>query len=365
MACMVPFLAVYYREVGLNGAQIGLLAGIAPVITWLAALLWGAAADATRRHRAYLVAATLGAMGMVALLAQARTMAWLLPVVLAYAFFTAPIMPLIDNSVMALLGKQSASYGRLRLWGAVGWGIAGAGAGVLMEQVGIGAMFGGYILFMALGLTVATRLTIRPMAAAQPFWAGLRGLTTNRDLLVFLATVLVGSMGSVVVHTFLFLYMADLGAGATLMGVSLTVATLSEIPVFFFSAWLLRKLGARGLLMVAMAAYVVRLGAFGLMPSVWWVLPINLLHGLTFAALWVAGVSYANQIAPPGMGATVQGLFAGIVMGLGAALGALAGGALYDAYGAPTLYRLAALWMAAGVLFFWLAGGQRRAPVTD
>ncbi len=363
MACFMPFLALYYRGVGLTGAQIGLLAGVAPVVTWLAAPLWGAVADATRQHRTYLLVATLGALVMVGLLSQARRMEWLLPVILGYAFFTAPIMPLIDNSVMVLLGKQSASYGRLRLWGAVGWGLSGAAAGILVERAGIGYMFAGYAFFMVLGLLAAMRLTIHPAAAGQPFWTGMRGLTTDRTLMVFLLTVLVGSMGSAVVHTYLFLYMSDLGAGETLMGLSLTVATLSEVPVFFFSALLLRKLGARGLLMVAMMAYLVRLAAYGVMPSVWWVLPINLLHGLTFAALWVAGVSYANEIAPLGMGATVQGLFAGIAMGLGAALGAPAAGALYDAFGGAMLYRLAAVWMAAGVLFFWVAGRRASSPV--
>src|SRR5690606_6939379 len=143
-------------------------------------------------------------------------------------------------------------------------------------------------------------------------------------------------------------------------GLSLVAATVSEIPVFFFSAPLLRKVGARGLLLMALAACVVRLLAYTLLPPVWLVLPINLLHGLTFAALWVAGVSYANEVAPKGLGATAQGLFTGMTMGLGSAGGALLGGTLYDSLGPAAMYRAAACCVLVGLIFFVLAGRTQR-----
>ena len=57
--------------------------------------------------------------------------------------------------------------------------------------------------------------------------------------------------------------------------------------------------------------------------------------------MWVSGVAYANKMAPPGLGATAQGVFAGTVMGLGPALGAFSGGILYDAYGAVVAFQWA------------------------
>jgi hypothetical protein len=51
-----------------------------------------------------------------------------------------------------------------------------------------------------------------------------------------------------------------------------------------------------------------------LMPPVWLMLPINLLHGLTFSALWVAGVSYANEVACWWMGQRRKGCSRGCGM---------------------------------------------------
>ncbi|MBX3015689.1 MAG: MFS transporter [Caldilineaceae bacterium] len=50
---MSPFLALYYR-------QIGLLAGIPPLLGLIAAPLWGALADATQQHKRLLAVAVIG-----------------------------------------------------------------------------------------------------------------------------------------------------------------------------------------------------------------------------------------------------------------------------------------------------------------
>lgn len=358
---LIPFLVLYYRESGLSGSQIGLLASISPIVTWLAAPFWGALADSTQRHRAILTTTIIGAMTMMILLSFVNEMHWFLPIVAGYAFFYAPIMPLVDNSVMELLGERRELYGRQRVWGAVAWGLGAAVAGVLVENFGLHIAFYLFVFWYLVLLYISTRLRISTAGIGQPFWQGFRTLTRNRPLMTFLITVLFASMGSGIVHNYVFLYLADLGASETLMGLSQTAATLSEIPVFFFSAILLRKIGARGLVMLSLVAYIVRLLGYTFMPPVWLVLPINLLHGLTFSALWVAGVAYVNSVAPPGMGATAQGMFSGVTMGLGSACGALIGGLLFDTMGATVMFVTAASFVFVGLIFF-LTVGRATAP---
>lgn len=360
MSCLVPYLVLYYSQLGLTGRQIGLLVSIPPVITLLAAPLWGGVADATQQHRRVLLLAIAGSLAMVFVLSSTTSLLWLLPVIAAYAFFTAPIMPLVDNSVMAMLGPRRDQYGKQRLWGAIGWGIAGAAAGVLIDYDGLRWAFFGFFVFTTFELLLATRLPIAAGAIGVRFGRGLSVLLTNRRWVLFLATVFVGSIAASIVNNFLFLFLDDIGASRTLMGISLTVATLSELPIFFYSDRLLQRWGARGLLAVALGAYGLRMFAYAWMPEPWWVLPINLLHGLSFSAMWVAGVSYANAIAPPGLGATAQGLFTGTTMGLGAAAGALLGGFLYDAVGPAVTFSVVGIAVWAGLAFFWLANRQQQ-----
>src|SRR3954468_1458857 len=111
---LLPFLALYYHESGLSGGQIGILVALSPIITWFAAPFWGALADKTHQHRTILTTTIIGSAIMVGLLGWVRGLWWLLPIVALYAFFSAPIIPLVDNGVMDMLGERSRLYGRQR-----------------------------------------------------------------------------------------------------------------------------------------------------------------------------------------------------------------------------------------------------------
>jgi PPP family 3-phenylpropionic acid transporter len=352
----MPFLVLHYEQLGLSGSQIGLLTGIQPLITLLSASVWGGLADARQKHGTLLRLAIIGAIGFVLLLSFITSFLWLIPVVIGYAFFVAPITPLVDNSVLAMLGDRTERYGKIRLWGAIGWGLIAPLAGRLIEQFGLGLSFYIYMGVISGALIVAWQMPIAPASIGAEFGRGLRSLVKDTRWLIFLATIFLAGMSSAFVHSYLYLYLADLGANNTLIGFSLTVATLSEFVIFFFSERLLAQLGTRRLIMLSLTAQMIRLLAYSFIHNPWLALGVQLLHGPHFSAMWVAGVAYVNKIAPKGMGATAQGLFTGIYMGLGSATGAVVGGFLLERVGSMVMFRYAAGWSLLALLLFVVAG---------
>ena len=105
-ASLFPFLALYYRELGLSGREIGWLLGLKPLVSLFSASLWGGVADATRRHLQLLLVAIGGVILSALVLSVTSELALLVPVVATFAFFMAPIMPLVDNSVVEALGEN-------------------------------------------------------------------------------------------------------------------------------------------------------------------------------------------------------------------------------------------------------------------
>jgi len=122
------------------------------------------------------------------------------------------------------------------------------------------------------------------------------------------------------------------------MGLALLVGMVSEIPVLFFGNRLIKRLKPYGLLMLSMIFTGLRMLLFATSGTPNLILAFQLLNGLTLPAMWVAGVSYADENAPPGMSATVQGLFSAMVLGFGTAVGGLAGGLLLGSMGWRGLY---------------------------
>jgi len=356
-AALLPYLPLYYKSLGFSGSQIGLLTSISPLMTLLGGLFWSGLADATRQHKQILSGACLATMISVLALSQALSLGLLLLFVLAYAFFNSPIMPLLDNSVLTLLGEQRGNYGKQRLWGAVGWGLAGPVVGWMTGQYGLMWSFIIYLLLMGFALIVTQGIPIHIGELSLPFWKGVRILFSDRRWFLFLGVIFLSGMGTSMVSNFLFLYMEQtVNASRAVMGLALTMATVSEVPILFYSGWMLKKWGARGVLTISLAAYFVRAFGYSIANTSWQVLLLQLLHGLTFSAMWTAGVSYVRELAPDGLGATAQGVFSSMAMGLSGICGALVGGMLFDHFGGAGMYQLSGLAVLAGLLLFLTLG---------
>ena len=123
-----------------------------------------------------------------------------------------------------------------------------------------------------------------------------------------------------------------------MMGFALTLGTISEVPVLFFGNKLLKKFKAYHLLMLSLVMTGLRLILFAVAGTTRMVLIIQVISGLTFATFWIAGVSFAEENAPPGMHTTAQGLFSAMVMGIGTAVGGFIGGILLESIGGRDLY---------------------------
>lgn len=354
MACLVPFMTLYYQEKGLSGAQIGVLAGLIPLLTLASSPFWSGIADATRRHRAVLLLVMAGLWLSVFVLFVADSFTAMLGAIILYAFFVGPIAPLVDNSVMNLLGEQRSGYGRVRMWGAVGWGAAAAVFGPILQRYGLAWSFYAFWLFMALCFVAATRL---PMAVAgsvrHSYRAGLGTLLRNARYLLLLFVTLIYGIGLGVMLSYQFIYLEQLGAGRTLMALTLTASTISEIPFWFLSAPLMARFGVNKMIAFGLAMGAVRQFALALMNAPWLALPISLLHGPSFSVLWAAGVADADAAAPKGLGATAQGLFSAMMFGLGSALGGFIGGPAYETIGFERLFAILG-WLTLGALVIFI-----------
>lgn len=94
---------------------------------------------------------------------------------------------------------------------------------------------------------------------------------------------------------------------------------------------------------------------YALLVTPWAVLPAELLHGLTFAAMWAACVKHGSDIAPPGLAATMQGIVSGVWSGLGRSCGNIVGGILHTHFGHKWMFLLTALWAVFGLTFFFMS----------
>lgn len=337
-AFVVPFMVLYYQSVGFTGAQIGLLTGITPLITLLGAPLWTTLADATRRHRLIMSLVILAGAITIFTFPFLNTFAPILMVAILFNAFFAPLTSFVDSATMFMLGDKKEQYGRVRLGGTFGFGIAAPLAGVLVQTYGLKMAFWGCAILLLMALIVSQKLAHNPQKASGTTGQGVRTLVTNPRWLLFLAVAFAGGLGIAGTNTYLFPYLKELGASESIMGLALTLGTIFEIPVLFFGYRLLHRFKPYGLYMLAMVLTGLRLLAFAASGTPNLVLFIQLLNGLTFPAMWMAGVAYADEHAPAGLSTAAQGMFGAMVFGFGTAVGGFIGGPLLDNVGGRGLY---------------------------
>jgi PPP family 3-phenylpropionic acid transporter len=351
---LIPYMALFYQGQGMSGGQIGLLTAIPPIISFFAAPLWTGAADATRRHKLVTVIATVAVVIVAFIFPGMASFGGLLLMVSLFAFTNSPISSLVNSAVLVQMGDRKHQYGRVRLWGTIGYGILAPFGGTLIGRLGLQWSFWGFAILMLVSLLVVFLIPFQQshVRSMNFFGQGVRVLLRNKAWVLFLVMVLIAGVGMATVNNYLFVFMNYLGASKSLMGIALTVSTISEIPAMFFSDRLIRRYGARGMLVIALTVIGLRLIFYSLTAQPWVILLIQLMHGLTYAVIYTAGVYYADQIAPPGLNAVTQGMFAGTFMGFGSAAGGLLGGLLLDRFSPEGMYAIVGTVVLLGMIIF-------------
>lgn len=338
IAFVLPYIVLYYQRLGFNGAQIGLLTGITPLVVFFGTPLWSGLADVTGRYRLLMTLALLVASISLVVYPLLGTFLPLILVAILLYFSLAPINPFADSAAMFMLMKEKEMYGRIRLGGTIGFALAAPVAGLYVQNYGLRAAFWGAAALLLLGLVVSQKLRYGQIEVSNPTRGRFYSFLLNLRWILFLAVSFAGGLGFAASSNYLFPYMEELGAKESVMGVALTIGTTLEIPILFFGNRLIKHLNAYRLLMLSMVVTGLRLLLFAATTIPGLILVIQLLNGLGFPAMWMAGVSYADEIAPEGRRTTAQGLFSAMVLGFGAAIGGFTGGLLFEKIGGRGLF---------------------------
>jgi PPP family 3-phenylpropionic acid transporter len=341
-----PFFGLYYQQLGIPSFQIGILTGLPSLITLFGAPMWTGVADYTHRHKRTLLLTLVCSLISLWLVLQGHSFLALIPVVSLYAFFLAPAQPLTDNAVLGMLGEQRKhEFGKQRVLGSLAAGIAGPLVSTLTGWLGLRAAFYCAMAFLASGLGFASRMEMDPPdndpsqhTETVAYWKGLKILLLDPRLAFFLLIVLLGMTARSTSFIYLYMHMTDLGAPKSILGFTMVALMIGELPFLFFSDRFLKRLGTRGLMIASLVSTMILLFTFAWMRSPWLGIAIHLIHGISYSGMWVAGVAYANHLAPPGLGATAQGVFNAIFNGLGFFFGSFLGGLMYDRLGGANLF---------------------------
>ena len=240
----------------------------------------------------------------------------LLVLVVVGEFLEAPSTTLADASLLEHLGEERRYYGKQRLWGSLGFGLSSFLVGVLLERsrhIVCGDQYTDYMIcFCVFALLMVMTLFISTTFKFQYKETDAK----NASVLSALCNVHYGSclaaacfmgVGHGMSHSFLNWFLEDLGATKTLMGVAVICRSTLDLLTFFAAGSLIKAIGQIKIMIFALISYGIAFTLYSMLTNPWWVLPIEMLVGCTYAASWSACTSYMADASSSESVTTIQG----------------------------------------------------------
>lgn len=347
------FNPIWYSKHGFNPLKIGILRSIL-IIGIFFGPMWSIIADKTRNRKLVLSSILLCCLIILKLLNSCPYFSdsknKIIAMTFLYTIFWVGIRPINDGMILAYLGEDKKLFGRQTMFSALGWLITCVLSGYLYNWYGFNACWNLMFLCVVGNLYLINRFIPNDDAKSlkmfeeTPFFERLCDVLSclyQVRVLKILFVLVIQGAGSNMIQSFLFVYLNDeLKAPEYVCGWTIFFTCLFELPIFFYAHVLLEKLGINVLFIIAQSAFIIRTFLYTLLTedNILWVLPIELLHGLTFALMWTSSTEFASEFCAKGLESVCMLILFFCFNYLGAFLGNLFGGLIYLYFGALKMF---------------------------
>jgi MFS transporter, PPP family, 3-phenylpropionic acid transporter len=358
LGALVPYWGLYLKSVGFSPVDIGTLMAVLMLSRIVAPNVWAYIADhRDDRMRVVRVASFLTVLLFAGVFAGTGFW-WLVLVMLAFSFFWHASLPLIEVQVMHHTRNKPGAYGRVRLWGSLGFIASVAALGPVLDAAGPWWILPVLIALMAgiwlYSLTLPESEMAGHMEHAGPFMK----VVMRPEILAFLAACLLMQVSHGPYYTFYSIYLEGHGYSKTVIGLLWAYAVVCEIGVFLLMPRILAQMSVRTVLMVSFALAAARWLMIGYFPdSLAWLILAQTLHAASFGTFHAAGMQMVYKFFVGKHQHRGQAVYSTVAFGVGGAVGSYYSGHTWETLGPDLTFAIAA---GAAALAFVVALGFRK-----
>ena len=358
------FFALYLKSIGISGAQIGFLAGVIPFASVLVGPVWAYFADVTQNIRALLTAACLGLAISMLVVIHLRGFGVLLSCMLVVGVFHAPIAPFCDSLALQYLDGtlRQQDFGKVRMWGSIGFAVSVFFTGALVIEHWINSLLYLYTAVVAsIAIVTVTLPESRlPRVMGRPVSLDVLRFTPKLYRLL-LGMILIGAtLGAV--NQYMIIYLDELHTAGWLSGLIFAAGALCEVPLMARTTFVLQKLGSRLVFLLGIGLLPIRWCLYIFIKDPVLLIPIQLIHSIAMLSLLVVGVMLVDNLLPPQWRTTGQTMYTVALHGLGAGVGVLSAGLIYNSYGMSAVWAACLITGSVGFLVLRFAIQAEQSP---
>lgn len=356
LGLLAPYLGLYLEYQGYSLMEIAQLLSLLLVTKVAAPLLWGSLAD--RNGNSVFLVRFGSFMTLFCYLGFfiADSFWSHALVIILFSFFWNAILPQIEVVTLFNLGVHKDLYGRVRLWGSVGFILSVAGFGYIFEVAGIQLLPIMLLIVIAL-LCVAClahyRQPQKNLVASQNN-QGFLHYFKRRDVWLFFLICFFLQVSHGAYYTYFSIYLESLGYQTSEVGALWSLGVLAEVILFIFMHRWFAVNSLRAIMLISLLLTAFRWFMTAEFAHLFWVvLLLQCLHAFSFGAMHASAIKFVHQVFSAAHQGRAQALYSSFGFGAGGALGAYASGLLVSSYHYAAAFIFSALTalLASALLF--------------
>ena len=341
-----PYASLFFLDRGFSVIEIAVLMSMLQITRIVGPFSWGWLSDyLSNRISIIRFCACLAAAVFLLIFFLQSYIAFFVWMFVLHTILSS-LMPLGESATVHALFKDNSfdkRYGRLRLWGSIGFIVMVLVAGELFQRKGIELYpIVGTVILICLAL-VTFRLHEPKMERRKMVKGELLVVLFNPDVRWFLISGFFMIFAHASLYVFYSLYLADLGYDKFQIGLFWALGVAAEVIFFYFQSKVLSRLDAEVVLQVAFGIGVFRFILIAFFPVTWVLIVAQLMHAGTFGAHHSAATKLLQRWFTGPLQARGQALMATVSYGLGGTLGGLVAGWLWDATQPRNVFVMSAL----------------------
>ncbi|MEJ2179173.1 MAG: MFS transporter [Gammaproteobacteria bacterium] len=355
LGALVPYWGLYLKSTGFSAHDIGIFMAIIMGTKIVSPNIWGWIADHLG-HRMLIVrvGCLLAAIAFAGVFLS-NNFWWLLMVMVAFSFFWNAALPQFEATTFNYLGKSTHRYSSIRLWGSIGFIIAVAAIGSVLDVQGAGILPFVLIVLFA-GIWLSSLLVPEQAAQHLPVEHGPLGQLLKRPkVFALLVVCFLMQMSHGPYYTFYTIYLEEHEYSSWLIGQLWSLGVIAEVVLFLLMHYLVPRFGLRKLLLVSLLLAALRWLMIGYFVDVLWLLIIaQTLHAASFGIYHASAIELIHRYFTGPHQGKEQALYSSLSFGAGGAMGSLYSGLIWDSMGATIAFTIACLIALLALIISWI-----------
>ncbi len=361
-----PFLGPYLKSIGYSFEVVTWALTMHQITRIVGPFFWGWVADVTGKTVLWLrVGVVAGLLFSILTYIQPSNFTVFMLGLVCLNLSISGLIPMADSFTLIRCGGKPSLYGRVRVFGSVGFIVSVFGFGLWAEYQNIQHYpFWVWLIWCVALVAVFKLKPLRGRKKLARYFVskkfGLLLLFRHRNLCLFWAASFLMIFAHGVYYAFFSIYLQEYGYSTSILGSFWAFGVFSEIIFFIVQGKVYQRLSHQAWLQWSFFMCVIRFSLIALFPQLFWVVLLSqALHCITFAAHHTASVSWLRAQIPKSHHVRGQAMYATLGYGLGGTSGALFGHFVWASLGQPFVFLMASV---SGFIAFLIALNLKKVP---